>query len=451
MRDLLFLAVMLTMVPLSLRFPMVGVMGWAWTALLAPNDWLFSFMSGVPINKVFAGATMISMVVFARELRFRMTPTLWLVLCLLGVATVSATLSIDQTDAGWVIYTKFTKIVLFCFVIAAVVNSRLRIHALILAVALGVGFVGVSEGAFYLVSGGGHKIVGNPSVGDNNQLAAGLLVVLPLVLYLVMQSEIRVVKLIGGGAIALILSAVIGTSSRGALVGLVALAAYMVVNSRRKLAGFAAMMMVGLVILATAPESWFQRMDTITTANDDNSFMGRVIAWKVSTMIALDRPLFGGGFHAVQHPFAWALYGGSMHMLDFVPTDPAGPMPRAAHSIYFEVLGDMGFVGLGLFVAMLASMAVNLRRVRRLAREQANLRWAFDLAFALQGSLVAYMVAGAALSMAYVDLVYVLAAATVTLRQMVEAETRVARGSALPRPPPGMLGLAAAPDRPALR
>ena len=140
-----------------------------------------------------------------------------------------------------------------------------------------------------------------------------------------------------------------------------------------------------------------------------------------------------------------------MHMLDFVPTDPAGPMPRAAHSIYFEVLGDMGFVGLGLFVAMLASMAVNLRRVRRLAREQANLRWAFDLAFALQGSLVAYMVAGAALSMAYVDLVYVLAAATVTLRQMVEAETRVARGSALPRPPPGMLGLAAAPDRPALR
>ena len=62
MRDILFLSVMLTMVPLALRFPMVGVMGWAWTALLSPNDWLFSYMAGVPFNKLFAGVTFISII-----------------------------------------------------------------------------------------------------------------------------------------------------------------------------------------------------------------------------------------------------------------------------------------------------------------------------------------------------------------------------------------------------
>jgi probable O-glycosylation ligase (exosortase A-associated) len=424
MRDILFLSVMLTMVPLALRFPVVGVMGWAWTALLSPNDWLYSYMSVVPFNKLFAGATLIAMALSARQLRFRMSPALWLLVCSLVVGTISAVFAIDQGDPGWRLYWQFVKIITFAFVISAVVRTRLDIHALLLAVALGMGFVGLSEGLFYLVSGGGHKIIGNPSVGDNNQLAVALLMVLPVVLYLARQAEVRLVKLVGYAAAACILTAIIGTFSRGGLVGLVALAGFMVAGSRRKLAGFMIIVIMGLVVVLVAPDTWYHRMDTITDASQDGSFMGRVVAWKISTMIALARPLFGGGFHAVQHAFAWDYYGSSMAMLDFIPTPPPTSFPRAAHSIYFETLGDLGFIGLSLFLSLMLLIYRNARAVRRLARNRPELSWAADLGFTLQASLVGYMVAGAAVSVSYVDFFYILVALSVVLRGLVVAETR---------------------------
>src|SRR5947208_10492047 len=95
-------------------------------------------------------------------------------------------------------------------------------------------------------------------------------------------------------------------------------------------------------------------MDTIMTADQDESFMGRVIAWKQSTLIALDHPWFGGGFFAVQDPVLWTQYRRVFHRLDFIPTsEPAEQAVYAAHSIYFQVLGDLGFAGLIIFLSIL--------------------------------------------------------------------------------------------------
>jgi probable O-glycosylation ligase (exosortase A-associated) len=432
MRDLLFFSVILTMVPLALRFPMVGVVGWAWTALLAPNDWLFSYMSAVPFNKLFAAVTFISMVLWARQLNFRMNRELWLIVALFMVATISAVFAIDQSDMGWTLYWRMVKIMTFAFVITAVVRTRLDIHTLLLAVALGMGFVGLSEGLFYLVSGGGHKIVGNPSVGDNNQLAVVLLMVVPVVLYLASQSEVRIVKIIGFVSAGLVVTAIIGTFSRGALVGLVALTLFMLVQSRRKGVGLLVVAVVAVIVVLVAPESWYHRMDTISDASQDSSFMGRVVAWKISTMIALARPLLGGGFHAVQHSFAWSYYGRDMQLLDFIPTPEPDVFPHAAHSIYFETLGDLGFIGLALFLGLMVTIYRNASVTRRLAASRPDLRWAADLARTLQASLVAYMVAGAAVSMSYVDFFYILVAVSSLLRRLVAAETRVPAAVARP-------------------
>lgn len=448
MRDLLFLSVILTMVPLALRFPMVGVMGWAWTALLSPNDWLYSYMTVVPFNKLFAALTVISIALSARKLQFRMNPSLWLVICLFAVATVSAIFSIDQSDAGWTIYWRLVKIMAFAFVITAVVRTRLDIHALMLAVALGMGFVGLSEGLFYLVSGGGHKIVGNRSVGDNNMLAVVLLMVVPIVLYLVNQAEMRIVKIVGYVSTGLIVTAIIGTFSRGGLIGLVALTLFMLAHSRRKGLGFVAVAAAAVIVVLVAPESWYHRMDTISDASQDSSFMGRVVAWKISTMIALARPLFGGGFHAVQHAFAWSYYGRDMQLLDFIPTPEPDVLPHAAHSIYFETLGDLGFTGLFLFLGLMALIYHNARVTRRLAAGRPDLRWAADLARALQACLVAFMVAGAAVSISYIDFFYILVAVASLLRRMVAAEVTAPAARAVMRVDTGRLPAA---GRPALR
>ncbi|HWT52855.1 MAG TPA: hypothetical protein VN113_11850, partial [Caulobacter sp.] len=117
-----------------------------------------------------------------------------------------------------------------------------------------------------------------------------------------------------------------------------------------------------------------------------------VAAWRTSYEIASQRPL-GAGFSAVK--------------LDAVvqrfPTQGGLTVGRAAHSIYFEVLGDHGFIGLALYLAVVAAALLNTFRVLALTRHRPDLAWANQLARMLQVSIVAFLVGGSALSMAYYD------------------------------------------------
>ncbi len=137
--------------------------------------------------------------------------------------------------------------------------------------------------------------------------------------------------------------------------------------------------------------------------------MGRVVAWKMSLLIALDHPLFGGGPHAVQHLIVWDTYRPFLPTVNFVTTPPPDVSPHAAHSIYFEILGDLGFVGLFLFLGMIAASFGNATGSSG-ARETGPICLGPDLARLSQISLVIYLVTGAALSMGYFELVYVLVA-----------------------------------------
>jgi probable O-glycosylation ligase (exosortase A-associated) len=176
-------------------------------------------------------------------------------------------------------------------------------------------------------------------------------------------------------------------------------------------------------------------MDTIKTADQDNSFMGRVIAWKQSTLLALDNPIFGGGFHAIQDIAIWHKYAQGFRKLDFIPTDDPNPVHAfAAHSIYFQTLGDLGFVGLGIFIAILISSWRNAAAIIRASRDRPEWDWARDLAKNLQYSIFAYVIAGAALNMAYFDFMYMIFALLAALRRLVvrssEAQDSVGLASA---------------------
>jgi probable O-glycosylation ligase (exosortase A-associated) len=79
---------------------------------------------------------------------------------------------------------------------------------------------------------------------------------------------------------------------------------------------------------------------------------------------------------------------------------------RAAHSIYFQVLGNHGFVGLGLFLLI---WWLTWRHAGWLRVHAANIpqaQWCADLGSMVQVSLAGFFVGGAFLSLAYFDLPY---------------------------------------------
>ena len=419
MRDLMFACVWTALIPLAMLSAHIGVLLWVWVALLSPNDMLYGFMSGVPFNKIVAASTFCLMII-SREKKSPYLDATLLLLLLLGVtATISWYNGVVFTDDGDFLYEKVIKEIVLAIVITVVMTTRHRLHMLVLTVVLSLGFLAVKEGLISILTAGGHKIIGSGAVGDNNSLATALLMVIPLMYYLARYSAVRMLRIGLLTAAVLGLITVIMTFSRGGFVGLVVLGLFAIRYSRNKLAGVAAVIGACVLIYVLAPDSWFDRLSTISDASNDGSFMGRVVAWKISWLLALDRPFFGGGMHAVQQHAVWDVYRPLLASLDFIPTPPADITPHAAHSIYFELLGDMGFIGLALFLGLLGIAFWNCRWIQRQARRDPALAWAGDLARLTQISLVIYMVTGAALSMGYFELVYILLAVLSRCRRIV--------------------------------
>ena len=147
-------------------------------------------------------------------------------------------------------------------------------------------------------------------------------------------------------------------------------------------------------------------MGTITSYEEDASAMGRINGWLVAIEVAKHH-LFGGGM-SYQHEIFFLMWG--VYNTDVI----------AAHSIYFQILGNHGFIGLAIYLSFWGSTYFYASWLRRNARGIPQARWAADLGSMVQVSLVGYAVGGAFLSMPYFDLPYNLMVMVVLTRRWVE-------------------------------
>ena len=217
------------------------------------------------------------------------------------------------------------------------------------------------------------------------------------------------------------MAAILGGGSRGGFIALSVVGVWLVLTTRRK--GLAIVLVAAAVIgfFVFAPENITNRMSTIQEMDGDGSFMGRVYAWRVSSAIALANPVFGGGFHAVQIQPIWDSFKEASGLFGFLNLPPPTFTAKAAHSIYFEVLGDLGFVGLAIFLIILIrglrTRWVIKKAVSKLGR---GYQWARDMADMLMLAIMAYMTGGAAVSLAYYEVIYMVIMLMELLRLHVE-------------------------------
>jgi probable O-glycosylation ligase (exosortase A-associated) len=202
--------------------------------------------------------------------------------------------------------------------------------------------------------------------------------------------------------------AILGTQSRGALVGIVAMVLFLLWKSKHRLGLAIFLLVFAPIALSIMPQTWYDRMGTIRNYEEDASAMGRVNSWYFAFNLARARPLVGGGFETFS-PALFARYAPN-------PTDV-----HDAHSIYFEILGEHGFVGLGLFLTLGISLWRTCSRTIRFARDDPDMEDLEQLMRMVQVSFVAYAVSGAFLGLAYFDLFYNLLAITVIAGTLVSA------------------------------
>jgi probable O-glycosylation ligase (exosortase A-associated) len=410
LRDLLMLSALVVMVPMIFFRPHTGIILWAWTAMLVPNTFLFGIGASVRYNLIFALATFFAWLISKEPKKIPLNSTNILLFIFLFWVCLATVFGVAPAKGRFDELFKFIKIVIFTIAINGLVTSRLRVHALLLGLALGMGYHGASEGAKFILSGGNHRVFGPASsiIGDNNHFALAMTFLLPILIYLYAYTAKPLTRLglLAGGGLTFV--SIIGTFSRGGLIGLSAVGLYGLARSKHKFLLFIALALGLGFVVYFAPENWFNRMSTIQEADKDGSFMGRVIAWKISLLLALDHPILGGGITAITNDATWNYYAARFGLLDFIPTPGPAEKPKAAHSVYFQLLADVGFVGLGIFLVILFRAWRSCSKLIKQTAGIPELEWINNLSRAFQVSLLAYAVSGAALNMAYFEMYYVL-------------------------------------------
>ena len=415
MRDLFLLALLPLMLYAMAQRPFIAVGMWVWTALFFPNGWVYGPASHIRYNLLFTAVAILGYLAWKHKPKVQLGVIGSFVLLFFLWTTISAFNTIGHPDVAIEYWIRFFKVVMLFVFVALTITDKLHVDFVLWCLVLSVGFYADLEALKFLASGGGHNIAGMPGhvLGDRNELSLAFVMTLPVCYYLLNEygAKSKILHLGLLGTMALLVFGVIGTQSRGGFLALAALGAYMYIKSERKV--LMTFLIVAIVIGLTPfiSDDYTSRIDTIQTADQDASFMGRVVAWKLSFIMAVKHPFFGGGFKSLEYFPVWKELSREFFSYPWFYTGSAMPnttVGRAAHSVYFQVLGEQGFGGLILYLGCLASAFFKAGSVARRAKRAGAPQWLRTLATMLQLSVFAFALGGAALSFAYVDLIFCL-------------------------------------------
>lgn len=403
MRDLLVLAVFLGLLPMVWKRAYVGALLWAWFSIMNPHRLAYGFAYDFPFAQVVAIVTLLSMLKNRQQLSsipMIKVVGIWIAFCMWMVITTLAAIYPDDSQTMLI---KVAKIMVMLFFTMAVVVEKQQIQQLIWVFAMSIGLLGIKSGLFTLTGGGVGRVWGPTGsfIAGNNEIGLAFVVAIPILYYLLLQTQHRWLKYllwvsIGGSALA-----AFGTQSRGAFLAIAAMSGFLWLKAERKLVLGVLLVVGALAVLAFMPESWHSRMGTIQNYEQDGSAMGRINAWHMAFNLAADN-LLGGGY---------SIYKGSL----FARYAPIPEDVHAAHSIYFQILGEHGFIGLTLYLLFGLFTWTLAGQLQKRAGNRHELAWIGQFAAMAKVSLIGFGVGGAFLSLAYFDLPYYLSVTLVVM------------------------------------
>ena len=425
MRDVVLTLVITILVPFIFVHPYYGALLWAWIGMMNPHKMTWGFAMNFPFAMVVAIITLL-VFLFSRERKPIPWCTPLVILALYWLWTcVTSVFAIGPPQDVYAAWLKLAKIQIMLFVTIMLIQDRVKLDRLIWVIAASIGFFGFKGGIWTVLTGGGERVYGPPGgfIEGNNEIGLALVMVVPLMYYLAMTaSDSKSLPFFSkwqkfGLWSVMVCSAfaVLGTHSRGGLVAIGAMACLLGWKSRYKVLTSVAIVLALAVAINFMPENWTNRMNTIVTF-EDTSAQGRIQAWTMILNVALDRPLLGAGFDFISTEI-WMKYS-------------EGPFRAAyaAHSVYFQVLGEHGFPGLALYLLLGFTTWRLAGRLSYQCAKVAELQWVTVLTRMVQVSLVGFAVGGAFLGLANWDLPFylvgIVAIANVIVKQTLSQEVK---------------------------
>ncbi|GGE02466.1 hypothetical protein GCM10011515_22660 [Tsuneonella deserti] len=406
----LFIAAFLA---LGLRRPFLWVLTYIYIDTLAPQDIGWRFVAALPVSLIAFcaafGGWLLADPKHGARFGFRQV-LLTILLAWCAVTTANA----DFPAAAAMKWEWVWKALVFAIFLPLTLTTRLRFEAVVLTMVLTAGAIVIDGGIKTATGGGGYGVLylfvqNNTGMYESSTIATVAIAIIPLILWAMKHGTVFPpdwrVKLFG---YALIFSCVlipIGTEARTGLLCLAVLGVLMLRDVKRRFLYIGGAAMLGLMALPFLPQSYYERMGTLETHDEDRSASTRVAVWEWTIDYANSHPM-GGGFDAYRgNSFSYKLPvrtadGGNTSAVRYEDhTDKA----RAYHSAVFEMLGEQGWPGLMLWLWIHGLGLWQMERIRRRWRKRAGAdeQWQAPLAGALQFGQIVYLVGSLFQGIAY--------------------------------------------------
>ena len=427
LRDLVLTALVSLLILSIFKHPVIGAYLWAWLSLMNPHKMTYGFAFRMPFAQVAALVTLLVFLGTRKRQALPGSPIVVMQVALLVWMTFTSVFAFaprDEVIDRWIFV---FKIHLMLWVTWMLVTESKQLRVLIWVVTLSIAFFGIKGGVWTVMTGGGGRVWGPPGgmLEGNNELAVALVMLLPMLYYLRETEPRQWLRKVLLFFMVTTAFSILGSQSRGALLALLSMTFFLGLKSKypvRSSLGLLALVVVGISFM---PDSWTERMDTIRTYQADGSAMSRLWTWQTLFNAAVDRPFVGAGFVAdnqivfgryAPQGAEWEIFEGRVYV---------------AHSIYFQVLGEHGFVGLALFLGLGVTTWLTAGGIARRATGDAEFGdWMPLLMRMVQVSLIGYAAGGAFLSLAYLDLPYYIIGFVVTSGALLRRRTQQAAAAA---------------------
>lgn len=322
--------------------------------------------------------------------------TMWL-LFFLGLLTISV-FTAEVTEYSFKIFKVILGYIFYFYIIVKLVTTKRRLTMVFATLVISHVLLLILNPQLITDPATRSYIQGNAYLGDGNDYSLSVSIVLPMCLYLLLASKSIWLRVLWGAAMLALILAIVGTQSRGASIALAVVFLYLWWKGRQKAVGLVLIAAIIGIIVSFAPEVYFERMGTVVNYEEEGSAMGRIMAWKVATRMAIKYPISGVG--SGHFPVKLGT--------EFRPPEFGNQnLPwLTAHSMYFLLLGELGVPGIVFLLAMLAgNYLANSRMIDRFRQQGSGSDRVFLM---LNASLIAFAVGGAFLSVAYYPHLYVL-------------------------------------------
>ena len=340
-------------VPLSFFQPFSGLLLYLFFAHGHPADFVwpgYIFNYGL----VLGAALLAGYVVFEMK---KSPPRLRGMLLLLAFWAwlIAAAFSAYDTQPAFEILSRFNRMFVISFLVAALANSEERIEKTLWVLAASLGFLGLKGLIDIFQTGGRYRMQGPGGLmSEENEYALGLNMAIPILFWMAsLQSRWwmrRVFQIAALGCA----TTVVFTRSRSGFLGLMVVAFLITLYSKRKfLAGMGLIASVALFLIF-APDAAVQRYKSIPNASaTDPSAIGRIQMWETAIKMAKAHPFFGVGLRNFE--LAVPMF--------------SNYEPRAPHNAFIALMAESGVPSCLLFVAIVVSASgtswLNWRRLKR--------------------------------------------------------------------------------------